>query len=166
MRPHLIWGPGDPHILPRLAAGVRHGKLALPGADKKIDTIFVENAALAHVNALQELLGDGKCAGKPYFISNDEPLEQADIICRLLDAIGVKAEVKPIPSWLAHFAGSVCETIWPIIKPGLEPPVTKFSADQLSTAHWYNITAAKRDMAYQPTISIDQGLELLKQASG
>jgi nucleoside-diphosphate-sugar epimerase len=164
LRPHLIWGPGDPHILPRLAAGVRGGKLKLPGADKHIDTIFVENAALAHVNALDELLGEGKCAGKPYFISNDEPLAQADIICRLLGAIGIKAEVKPVPSWLAHFAGTVCEIIWPIFRPNTEPPVTKFSADQLSTAHWYNITAAKRDMAYQPTISINQGLKILAQS--
>ena len=88
LRPHLIWGPGDPHILPRLAAKARGGSLALPGPDKLIDTIFVVNAAQAHVNALQELAGAAHCAGKAYFVTNNEPLPQGEIIQRLLAAIG------------------------------------------------------------------------------
>ena len=78
LRPHLIWGPGDPHILPRLVAKAGGGRLALPAPHKVIDTIFVENAALAHVLALEELLGEGRCAGKAYFVTNHEPLPQGD----------------------------------------------------------------------------------------
>lgn len=164
LRPHLIWGPGDPHILPRLAASVRGGRLALPGADKRIDTVFVDNAAQAHVNALHELLGDAKCAGKAYFISNDEPLPQGEIIQRLLAAIGIKAEIRPIPAWLARSAGALCETAWRLLRLKSEPPVTRFSAEQLSTAHWYDISAAKRDLAYRPEISIAAGLLELQKS--
>jgi len=158
LRPHLIWGPGDPHILPRLIARVRRGRLPLPGADKRVDTVYVENAALAHVNALLELKGEGKCAGKAYFISNDEPLPQGEIIRRLLAAVGIQAEIQPVPAWVARTSGAVCETTWRLLRLKSEPPVTRFSADQLSTAHWYDISAAKRDLAYRPRLSIAEGL--------
>jgi len=162
LRPHLIWGPGDPHILPRLAASVRNGRLALPGADKVIDTVFVENAAQAHVLALDELQGRARCAGRPYYISNDEPMRQADIIPMLLDAIGIQATVRPIPAGLARKAGAVFEFIWKVLRIKSEPPITRFSAEQLSTSHWYNISASQRDFGYQPEISIAQGLEILR----
>jgi len=164
LRPHLIWGPGDPHILPRLAASVRNGRLALPGADKVIDTVFVENAASAHVLALDELSGRARCAGRPYFISNDEPMRQADIIPMLLDAIGIQAEVRNIPAGVARAAGVVCESLWKVLRIKSEPPITRFAADQLSTSHWYNISASQRDFSYQPKVSIAQGLELLRAA--
>ncbi len=162
LRPHLIWGPGDPHILPRLVASVRNGKLALPGADKVIDTVFVENAARAHVLALDELQGRARCAGRPYYISNDEPMRQADIIPMLLDAVGLQVTVRPIPVGLARTLGAVCETLWKLLDIKSEPPITRFSADQLSTSHWYNISASQRDFGYQPEISIAKGLELLR----
>ena len=165
LRPHLIWGPGDPHILPRLAARVRKGRLALPGVNKRIDTVFVENAALAHVLALRELQGQARCAGKAYFISNDEPLPQGEIIRRLLGAIGISAEIIPVPAWLAKAAGALCETTWPLLGLKSEPPVTRFAANQLTTAHWYNISAAKRDLAYRPEFTITQGLDALQRSS-
>jgi nucleoside-diphosphate-sugar epimerase len=164
LRPHLIWGPGDPHILPRLAAKVRNGKLPLPGADKVVDTVYVENAARAHVLALDELNGRGRCAGRPYFISNDEPLPQAVIIPMLLDAMGIKATVKPVSAGVARRAGAVFERVWKLFGIRSEPPITRFSADQLCTSHWYNISASQRDFGYHPEISIAQGLELLRQS--
>jgi len=164
LRPHLIWGPGDPHILPHLLAAVRRGRLPLPGADKRVDTVFVENAALAHVNALHELCGEAKCAGKAYFISNDEPLPQGEIIQRLLAAVGVKVRILPVPAWLARSAGALCEASWRMFRIQSEPPVTRFSAGQLCTAHWYNIGAAKRDLAYRPEKSIAEGLLELQRS--
>jgi nucleoside-diphosphate-sugar epimerase len=165
LRPHLIWGPGDPHILPRLAARVRRGRLALPGVNKLIDTVYVENAALAHVLALGELQGQARCAGKAYFISNDEPLPQGEIIQRLLAAIGISVTIRPVPAWLARAAGALCETAWPLLGLKSEPPVTRFTANQLTTAHWYDISAAKRDLAYRPEFTIAQGLDALQRSS-
>ena len=161
LRPHLIWGPGDPHILPRLVAKVRRGKLLLPGPDKIIDTIFVENAALAHVKALQELAGGGACAGKPYFVTNNEPLRQREIIARLLDAVGLRVEIRPVSLPLAMFVAGACELIWKILPLRSEPPVTRFSVEQLATAHWFDTRAAERDFGYRPVISIEEGLKTL-----
>ena len=165
LRPHLIWGPGDPHILPRLAAKARGGSLALPGPDKLIDTIFVENAALAHVQALQELAGAARCAGKPYFVTNNEPLPQGEIIQRLLAAIGIKVRIREVPVRVAMTAGAVCEFVWRALPLKSEPPVTRFSVEQLATAHWFDTRAAERDFGYRPTITIAEGLNRLRKAT-
>ena len=163
LRPHLIWGPGDPHILPRLAAKSSGGTLALPGPDKIIDTIFVENAALAHVKALDELRGAARCAGKAYFVTNNEPMAQGEIIGKLLAAIGIDVKIRAVPVRIAKTAGSICETIWRTFRLKSEPPVTRFSVEQLATAHWFDTSAAERDFGYTPTITIAQGLEILRQ---
>lgn len=164
LRPHLVWGPGDPHILPRLVAKARGGMLALPGPDKIIDTVFVENAAHAHVLALQELAGAGRCAGKPYFVTNNEPMPQGEIIRRLLKALGIEVRIRPVPVSAARVAGLVCESAWRLLRLPGEPPVTRFSVEQLATAHWFDTRAAERDFGYRPTISIAEGLERLSQA--
>ncbi len=161
LRPHLIWGPGDPHLLPRLLKKVRRGRLALPGADKLIDTVYVDNAAHAHLLALDELQGAGRCAGKPYFISNDEPLPQGEVITRLLGAAGHPVAIRPVPAALALAAGAVLESGWKLLRIDSEPPLTRWAAEQLCTAHWYDLSAAKRDLAYVPRISIAEGLERL-----
>lgn len=165
LRPHLIWGPGDPHILPRLAKKVRGGTLALPGPEKVIDTIFVENAAQAHVLALQELQGKARCVGKPYFITNNEPLPQGEIIQKLLAAIGIKVKIRSVPTGLARAVGAVCEFSWRFLPLAGEPPITRFAVDQLGTAHWFDISAAGRDFGYRPKISIAEGLALLAKSS-
>lgn len=162
LRPHLIWGPGDPHFLPRLTARVRSGRLALPGAGKLVDTVFVDNAARAHLDALLNLAGVATCAGRPYFISNGEPMPQGEIILKLLQAGGIEARILPVPGWLARAAGAVCETAWRTLRLASEPPVTRFTADQLCTAHWFDISAARRDLAYRPAVSIDEGLQRLR----
>jgi nucleoside-diphosphate-sugar epimerase len=163
LRPHLIWGPGDPHILPRLAAKARGGRLALPAPHKIIDTVFVENAALAHVKALQELAGRRRCAGKAYFVTNNEPLPQGEIIRRLLAALGVEVRIRPVPAGLALAAGAMAEWAWRFFRLKGEPPVTRFSVEQLATAHWFDTSAAVRDFGYLPTVSIEEGLNILSE---
>lgn len=161
IRPHLVWGPGDPHLLPRLLERSKGGVLRLPGKDKLIDTVFVDNAAQAHLLALDELQGQARCAGKTYFISNDEPLPQGQIISGLLAAAGKPCEIRSVSPGLASFAGASLETAWRIFRLSGEPPLTRWAAEQLSTAHWYDISAAKRDFDYSPEISIKQGLDTL-----
>lgn len=162
LRPHLIWGPGDNHLLPHLLARVKNGKLKLPGADKLIDTIYIDNAARAHLLALERLQSDPETVGgKTYFISNDEPMTQGRIIAGLLNAAGIKVDIQPVSPGLAIAAGTLLEIIWKICRLQSEPPLTRWSAEQLSTAHWYDISAAKRDLDYKVDVSIDEGLERL-----
>jgi len=166
LRPHLVWGPGDNHLLPRLVAKARKGPLRLPGADKRIDTVYIDNAAQAHLLALDALDRNPDCHGRTYFISNGEPRRQADIIGALLAAVGVQADLRPISPRLALAAGSLAEWWWRRMDLAGEPPVTRWAAGQLATAHWYDIGAARRDLAYTPQVSIDEGLRRLAETVG
>jgi nucleoside-diphosphate-sugar epimerase len=162
LRPHLIWGPGDNHLLPSLVKRAKSGKLRLPGPDKLIDTIYIDNAAKAHLLALGKLITDPETvAGKTYFISNDEPLPQREIIGSLLKAAGLDVDIEAISPNIAIAAGTVLENVWKLFRLKSEPPVTRWSAEHLSTAHWYDISAAKQDLGYKAEISIAEGLELL-----
>lgn len=165
LRPHLIWGPGDPHLLPRLISKVRRGRLLLPGSGKKIDTTYIDNAARAHLDALFELQQRRRCAGKAYFITNNEPLPLGEIVQRLLAAAGMPGvRIQVVPALLAIRLGSACEIAWRLLRIDSEPPLTRFAAEHLATAHWFNGAAARRDMAYSPTVTIAQGLERLRLA--
>jgi nucleoside-diphosphate-sugar epimerase len=163
LRPHLIWGPGDPHILPRLLAKAKGGSLALPAPEKVIDTIFVENAALAHIKALEELTTSARCSGKAYFVTNNEPMPQGEIIGKLLAALGVEVKIRAVPAGVAMAAGTVCESAWKLLGLKSEPPVTRFSIEQLATEHWFDTSAAQRDFGYTPTISIAAALKILEE---
>jgi len=161
LRPHLVWGPGDNHLLPRLVQRASQGPLKLPGVGKLIDTVYIDNAAKAHLLALDALAHNPACHGKTYFISNDDPWPQEKIIAALLAAAGVDATIKAIPAGAAMLAGTLAEHWWRLRGRDDEPPVTRWSAEQLSTAHWYDISAAKRDLNYRPEVSIEAGLERL-----
>jgi nucleoside-diphosphate-sugar epimerase len=162
LRPHLIWGPGDNHMLPNLVDRAKSGKLKLPGPDKLIDTVYIDNAANAHILALDKLETDPQSvAGKTYFISNDEPLTQREIIGGLLKTAGLDVEITAISPQLAMMAGTVLENVWKLFRLKSEPPVTRWSAEHLSTSHWYDISAAKRDLGYEARISIAEGLRRL-----
>jgi nucleoside-diphosphate-sugar epimerase len=166
LRPHLIWGPGDNQLLPRLVERAGRGPLKLPGAHKLIDTTYIDNAAQAHLQALAALDGNAACHGKTYFISNGDPWPQARIIAALLDAVGVNAKIKPIAAGVAKLAGTLAESWWRVSGRSDEPPVTRWSAEQLATAHWYDISAAGKDLGYEPRVSMDQGLQRLADAAG
>ena len=162
LRPHLIWGPGDNHLLPNLLRRAKSGKLKLPGADKLIDSVYIDNAAEAHLLALDKLGSDPqRVGGKIYFISNGEPVSQGHIIGGLLKAAGVEVGIGSISPRLAIAAGALIETGWKLFGIKSDPPLTRWSAIHLSTAHWYDISAANRDLGYEPAISIAEGLAIL-----
>ena len=162
LRPHLIWGPGDNHLLPKLLERAKSGKLKLPGPDKLIDTVYIDNAAKAHLLALDRLQSDPETVGgKTYFVSNDEPLPQSQIIGGLLKAAGLEVDIQSISPRIAIAAGTLLETGWKLFRLKSEPPITRWSAEHLSTAHWYDISAAKRDLGYTVEISVAEGLEIL-----
>ena len=165
LRPHLVWGPGDNHLLPKLRERASGGTLKLPGPDKLIDTVYIDNAARAHLLALDKLIiQPDVVGGKTYFISNDEPVSQRQIIGGLLKASGIDVEIKAISPAIAKLAGSIIETGWKALRLRSDPPLTRWSAEHLSTAHWYDISAAKKDLGYHPKISIEEGLKRLQHS--
>ncbi len=163
LRPHLIWGPGDNHLVPRIIAKGRAGKLRRIGSKPNlVDTVYVDNAARAHLQ-VADLLSPGSCvAGKCYFISNDEPLPLWEMVNRILAAADILPVTRSIPPKLAVAVGCICEALWGTLRLKGEPPMTRFVAHELATAHWFDISAARRDFGYHPEVSIDEGLLRLR----
>ena len=164
LRPHFIWGPGDPNLVPRILRRARRGQLRLIGdAPKKIDTTYVDNAAEAHVLAVEKLAIGAPIAGKVYFISQGEPVTHEALINSWLKADGFPPETRHMPLGLARFVGAALEAIYGALRIGTEPPLTRFLVEQLSTSHWFNIDAARRDLGYSPRVSMAEGLARLSQ---
>jgi nucleoside-diphosphate-sugar epimerase len=163
LRPHLIWGPGDNHLVPRILAKGRAGKLRRIGnRPNLVDTIYVDNAARAHLLAADTLALGSCVAGKSYFISNNEPLPLWEMVNRILAAADIPPVSGSISPQLAYSAGCICEVLWRVFRLAGEPPMTRFIAHELASAHWFDISAARRDFGYNPEISIDDGLLRLR----
>ncbi|MGB3975137.1 MAG: NAD-dependent epimerase/dehydratase family protein [bacterium] len=166
LRPHLIWGPGDPHLVKRIVERGKSGKLKRIGtADKHIDSIYIDNAADAHVLALDRLEPGSPCAGKVYFISNGEPVETWWLINAILKAHNVSPVNKTMPVPLAFAAAGVMEMIWKSFRIRSEPLLTRFVVKELTTSHWFDISAAERDLGYRPLVTLAEGLRRLSVSS-
>lgn len=172
LRPHLIWGPGDPHLIPRVVAAARAGRLVQVGDGRnKVDITFVENAVTAHVLAGDCLGAEGNNVhGHAYFISDGRPVELWPWINHLLERLGVPRVKKTISVSTARRIGAVLETLYRWFRLPGEPRMTRFVAAQLGTSHYYDLSAARRDFGYVPTVQMEEGLDRLvrwmKETSG
>jgi len=157
LRPHLILGPGDPHLVPRLVDRARRGRLRLLGGGHNlIDVTYVEDAARAHLQALDALALPGSpAAGRAYFISQGQPMELGELINRILSAAGLPPVHRSLPPAVGHAAGAVAEAVYRLLRLPGEPPLTRFVAEELATDHFFNIAAARRDLGYQPSMSVE-----------
>jgi nucleoside-diphosphate-sugar epimerase len=164
LRPHLIWGPGDNHLVPRILARGKIGALRRIGRKPLlVDCTYVENAAHAHLLAADRLWPGSSIAGKKYFISQGDPRPLWDLINMILKAAGLPPVTRHISPALAYAAGYIYERVYWLLRIRSEPPMTRFLVKELSTAHWFNISAARRDLGYEPLVSIEEGMALLEK---
>jgi len=165
LRPHLIWGPGDPHLVPRVVARARAGKLALLGTgNNRVDSTYVDNAAHAHLLALEKISPQAACAGKAYFISNGEPLPMRELLNAILAAAQLPPVERHVSPRVAYAVGSVLEMVYRACGLKDEPIMTRFVARQLSTHHWFRLDRARRDLGYQPGVTLTEGFARLRQS--
>jgi nucleoside-diphosphate-sugar epimerase len=168
LRPHLIWGPGDTHLVPRLIARARRGQLRRVGdGTNLVDITYVENAAEGHLLAADALAnavswsGADPPDGRAYFISQGEPVN----CWRWIDDVLALADLPPVEKSLsrktASRLGAMFELIYRSMRLDGEPPMTRFLAAQLSTSHWFDISAARRDLGYQARVSTAEGMQRL-----
>ncbi len=163
LRPHLIWGPKDNHLVPRIVSQGRAGTLRRVGdGTNKVDTTYIENAARAHLLAADALATNPRAAGRPFFISQDEPLALWEIINGILAAAGLPPVTRSVPEPIAWSAGAILEAAYALLRLKGEPRMTRFVARELATAHWFDITAARTELGYAPAISITEGLHRLE----
>lgn len=157
LRPHLIYGPRDPHLVPRLIQAAASGRLRPVGNGRNlVDLTYIDNAAHAHLQALDELLGEAKCAGRAYFIGDAEPVNLWEWIRRLLGELGLPPLKRPLPFRLAYALGAGCEVAHRLFPRLGEPPMTRFLAVQFARSHCFSHHRAQRDFGYQPPVPPDQ----------
>ncbi|MDP3286179.1 MAG: NAD-dependent epimerase/dehydratase family protein [Desulfobacterales bacterium] len=162
LRPHLIWGPRDNHLVPRIIE--RAKQLRIIGNGKNmVDTIYIDNAAYAHILAADSLEKDKTLSGKIYFISQGTPVPLWEMVNNILKAGRLPPVTRTIHPEVAALAGAFLESLYGMLNIKSEPPMTNFVAKELATSHWFDITAAKRDLGYAPIVSTEEGLKRLEE---
>ncbi len=167
LRPHLIFGPGDPHLIPRVIARAKQGRLVQVGEGKnQVDITYIDNAADAHIKVADALTPGGRCAGRAYFISQGAPVSLWPWLNELLAAVGAPTVTRSMSLRKAYRAGGALETAYRSFGIVREPPMTRFLATQLAKSHYFDISSARRDFGYNPTISTSEGVRRLVAALG
>jgi len=163
LRPHLIWGSRDNHLVPRLIRRARSGRLRQVGTGRNLISMsYVENAAAAHVQAADALGPGSPVAGHAYFINEPEPVNLWQWINELLARAGLPAVRKRISTSAAYAVGATCEAIFTLLRIASEPPMTRFLAQQLSGSHYYSVGRAERDFGYRPIATVEEGMRRLE----
>lgn len=162
IRPHLIFGPGDLNLVPRVIEAAKAGRLKIIGdGDNLVDVTYVENASRAHVLALEKLGPTSSIAGKAYFLGQG-PIKLWDFTNDILIRSGLKPITKKVPFKLAYFIGYIIELFLMLTgKFDVHPPMTRFVALQLGKSHYYCHDALTNDLGFSPEISIEEGLDRL-----
>ena len=162
LRPHLIWGVRDRHLIPRLIQRATSGRLCRVGDGKnKIDTVYVENAAMAHVQAADALRPDSPVPGRAYFITQGEPVNCWEWIDSLLALAGLPPVTRSMSPTTARILGAAMEMAYTLFGWKGEPAMTRFLAAQLATSHYFDITRARDDFGYHPKVSTAEGMRRL-----
>lgn len=163
IRPHLVWGPGDAQLIGRIVERAISGRLAIIGnGHALVDTTYVDNAVSGHLAALDALHLGASCAGKAYVLSNGEPRTVNELMRTICAAAGVPFAPRHIPLTAGLFLGSVIERMWPLVRSS-EPPITRFVAEQLGTAHWFDQCSFQNDCSWTPKVALDEGFSRLAQ---
>ncbi len=160
LRPHIIFGPRDNSLLPRLAERARQGVLTQVGGGKnRVDVVYVENAADAHLLAADS----DNAGGKAYFISQGKPVLLWEFIADLLQALDLPPVTRQIPYPVAYGLGALAESVHGLLRLSGEPRISRFLAAELAHSHHYDISRARRDLGYTPQVSTDEGIARLAE---
>lgn len=159
LRPHLIYGPRDRHIVPLLMERARTGKLVRFGKiANQVDVCYVETAAHAHLQACDALAPTSPVGGKAYFISDGEPVVMWDWINELLGRLGLPTRQKRLPLGLALAVAGLLETAWKVLPLRGKPPFTRFMVANFAASHYFSVAAARRDFGFTPLVDREEGL--------
>ncbi|REJ74154.1 MAG: NAD-dependent epimerase/dehydratase family protein [Acidobacteria bacterium] len=174
LRPHLIWGPGDTNLMPRIVARARAGRLARIGAAPgrpRISPTHIEDAVESHVAAWRALVERPQLAGSAYFVTSGETIATWEMIDGMLASQGLGPVRRSLPVPVATALAAALEVVWALLRLEREPPLTRWVVRELATSHWFSIESARRELGYRPRRSVADGLEELtrlrrQQAAG
>jgi 2-alkyl-3-oxoalkanoate reductase len=165
LRPHLILGPRDPHLVPRLVERARAGKLAIIGrGDNEVTLCAVENAVHAHLLAAESLGPSAPHAGRAFFIGQEQSVLLWPWIQGLLERLGIPPIRRRIALGPALGLGASCELLWRLSRARGEPPLTRFVALQLARSHSYDMLPAREAFGYTEQVSLEQATDAIVAA--
>lgn len=165
LRPHLIWGPGDTQLIPRLIQRACAGRLFQVGdGSNRIGVSYIENIADAHLAACDRLERGSVVCGQAYFVTEPGSVYCWDFIRELLERLHCPGIRGRISLSTAYWLGAACELLYGLLRLRREPPMTRFLALQLGTSHWFDIGKAQRDLGWHSRISIEEGMHRLTEA--
>jgi nucleoside-diphosphate-sugar epimerase len=163
IRPHLVWGPADTQLVGRIVERAKQGRLVMVGSGSAlVDATYIDNAVTALVAAVDAAKPGATCAGNAYVIANGEPRTVHELMLGICTAAGIAFSPRHVSISLALKIGSAMEWMWPRLRAG-EPPLTRFVAEQLGTAHWFDPRPAQNDLHWEPHVTMDEGFSLLHQ---
>ena len=160
VRPHLVWGPGDTQLVGRIVERAREGRLGLvAGGRALIDTTYIDNAA----DALAAAADRAEVAhGGAFVVSNGQPRTVEEMVTAICASAGVPGPSVSVPKPVAWLGGAVAETVWKAARRDDDPPMTRFLAGQLGTAHWFDLRETRRVLQWSPQVGLDEGFERLR----
>lgn len=158
LRPHLIFGPGDSNLIPTILKKALDGRLKIIGQGKNLcDFSFIEDCVNAHLLAMNALSDNSNAAGRAYFISQGDPYPLWDFINQILIANNVAPITKRVSASIALPLASLIEKVSLVLNK--EPPLTRFLVEEMSTDHYFDISAAKKELKYTPRYSVSDGIK-------
>lgn len=161
LRPVLLWGPGDRTILPVLAELVRDNKFVwIDRGRSKVSTTHIDNLISGVRLAIEK--GSGS---EVYYVSDDEPVTQYEFVKRYLATVDAEPTERSLPGWLARLAANLVEPVWQIARPQQPPPFTRLAAYLLSRESTVRVDKARRELGYEPVVTIAEGLAQLTEES-
>ena len=159
IRPHLVWGPGDHHLVPRLLERGRAQALKIVGSgENRVDIAYIDNVVHAHVLAAKNLETTGSGAGQAFFIGQEEPVVLWQWINDLFVRLNIPPVTRKVPLAIAYGAGMTLETLYTVLGKAEEPRMTRFLAYQLAKSHWFSHQKAEKLLGYRPLVATELGL--------
>jgi len=160
LRPHIVWGPGDTQITPKILKRAQAGRLRKPGKkDYLTDITYIDNFIDAQLLAMKKLGETGEVSGRAFFITNGEPVLAWDFINAIVVSEGLPQVSKTFPKSAALLAAWCLEAFYKITGVKKEPFITRFLVQELCTHHWFDISAARDLLEYTPRIHFKEGLK-------
>ena len=155
LRPHLIFGPGDTNLVPTILARARAGRLVQVGNGKNlVDLTFIDDCVAAHLLAAAALDTRPAAGGRAYFLSQGGPVPLWHWIGRVLELHDLPPVRRRIPAAVAKGLAAAAETVWGACGLRSDPPLTRFLAEEMATDHFFDISAARRDLGYHPSCTV------------
>ncbi len=174
LRPHLVWGPGDGQLSDRVIARSRAGRMVLVGDGAAlVDSTYLDDAVTALVAALDAAPGE-PVHGHAFVVTSGDPRTVGELLSRIALAGGAPAPRRRVPLRVARAAGGLAEAVWPVVvrarrSPGAgddDPPLTRFLAEQLGTAHWFDQRGTRAALRWAPRVGVEEGLRRLAAHHG